>query len=247
MCTASWLIRPEGFELFFNRDESRRRAVARPPERLELEGVCVLAPVDADAGGTWIGVNEFGLALGLLNAPSEREPDARTAPAGARSRGLLVRELLAARDARAALARLARATLAQYRGFTLALFEPGREPFVRAWDGRELAAREARVPLSSSSLDRERAQAERDGTLTRLLGGRAPRRELLERFQASHEPERGPWSPCMHRADAATVSASQVRVDARAVALRQAPGPPCTAAFGPWLELERAKPVEPGA
>jgi hypothetical protein len=43
----------------------------------------------------------------------------------------------------------------------------------------------------------------------------------------------------MHRADAATVSASQVRVDARAVALRYAPGPPCTAAFGEWLALER--------
>jgi hypothetical protein len=43
----------------------------------------------------------------------------------------------------------------------------------------------------------------------------------------------------MHRADAATVSASQVRVDARSVAVRYAPGPPCTTAFGNWLELER--------
>jgi hypothetical protein len=43
----------------------------------------------------------------------------------------------------------------------------------------------------------------------------------------------------MHRAEAATVSASQVRVDARTVALRYAPGPPCTTAFEDWLELER--------
>jgi hypothetical protein len=43
----------------------------------------------------------------------------------------------------------------------------------------------------------------------------------------------------MHREDAATVSATEVRVDARTVALRYAPGPPCTTPFGPWLELER--------
>jgi len=72
-----------------------------------------------------------------------------------------------------------------------------------------------------------------------LHAGRAPERASLAHFQASHEPERGPWSPCMHRAEAATVSASQVRVDERSVALRYAPGPPCTTAFGPWLELER--------
>lgn len=240
MCTASWLIQPEGFELFFNRDESRGRGRARPPERLELEGVRALAPVDADAGGTWLGVNEHGLALGLLNAASAPGSDARAASAEPRSRGLLVRGLLAARSAREALERLARESLEPYRGFTLALFEAGREPLVHSWDGRELTPCAARLPLSSSSLDGVRAQAERERVLADLLARAAePERELLARFQASHAPERGPWSPCMHRADAVTVSASQVRVDARAVALRYAPGAPCTAEFGAWLELER--------
>jgi len=235
VCTASWLIHPDGYELFFNRDESVRRGTARPPERLALGGVRVLAPRDADAGGTWLGVNEHGLALALLNAW-----DAREGLAGAKSRGLLVQELLDARDAATVLARLAEEDLARYRGFTLALFEPGRAPRARAWDGRALAELEPRSPLCSSSLDRGRAQAERERVWARLLSDQpGPSRALLERFHASHEPERGPWSPCMHRADAATVSASQVRVDARAVALRYADGPPCTAGFGPWLALER--------
>lgn len=236
MCTASWLIRPDGFELFFNRDESRRRARARPPERLELQGVLALAPTDAEAGGTWLGVNQFGFAVGLLNAW-----DARASVDEPRSRGLLVRALLAARDVDDALARLEREPLENTRAFTLALFGAGRTPEVRAWDGRELVRRELRLPLASSSLDRERAQAERERVLAGLLGLQTePSRELLARFQASHEPERGPWSPCMHRAEAATVSACELRVDARAVALRYADGPPCTSAFGPWLELERA-------
>jgi len=234
VCTASWLIQPQGFELFFNRDESVRRGPARAPQLLELEGVRALAPCDADAGGTWLGVNEHGLALGLLNAW-----DARGQPAEPRSRGLLVRELLSARSADEVVARLAGAPLERYRGFTLACFEPGHEPRVRAWDGRELTEPEARAPLCSSSLERGRAQLERERVFARMVGARLAR-EAFESFHASHAPERGPWSPCMHRDDASTVSASQVRVDARAVSIRYAGGPPCTTAFGPWLELARA-------
>jgi hypothetical protein len=234
VCTASWLIRPEGFELFFNRDESLRRGTARVPEQLVVGGVRALLPVDSEAGGTWLGVNELGLAVGLLNGR-----DVRGAHAEPRSRGLLVRELLEARGAEEALAALEREALARYRGFTLALFEPGREPRIRTWDGEQSSAVRARLPLASSSLDGGRAQAERERVFAALHEGRAPGRDSLERFQASHEPARGPWSPCMHRAEAATVSASQVRVDARAVAMRYAPGPPCTTAFGDWLEMER--------
>lgn len=235
MCTASWLIHPEGYELFFNRDESLRRGLARAPEELELGGVRALLPVDTDAGGTWLGVNEFGLALALLNGTDARGPHPEP-----RSRGLLVRELLGARAGDEAVAALERESLARYRGFTLAVFEPGREPRARTWDGERLAETPARVPLASSSLDGGRAQLERERAFAALHAGRAPERDSLVRFQASHAPARGPWSPCMHRADAATVSASQVRVDARAVALRYAAGPPCTTAFGEWLEMERA-------
>jgi hypothetical protein len=245
MCTASWLIAPDGYEVFFNRDESRRRGTALAPEELDLGGVRALLPVDSDAGGTWLGVNEFGLALGLLNGTDARGPEREPPHPETRSRGLLVRDLLRAREADEVLEALEKEALDRYRGFTLALFEPGREPRIRTWDGERLVATPARVPLASSSLDGGRARAERERVFAELHAGRQPTRESLERFQASHAPARGPWSPCMHRAEAATVSASRVRVDARAVALRYAPGPPCTTAFGDWLELER-RPRERG-
>lgn len=236
MCTASWLIRSDGFELFFNRDESRRRGPASAPERLERDGVRLLAPRDADAGGTWLGVNEHGLALGLLNGR-----DVGAAPETPRSRGLLVHELLSARDGDEVRARLARQDLGRHRGFLLTLFEAGREPWLFTWDGTGLVAERPVAPLCSSSLDRGRAQRERERLYRERVEAEAPTRDSLERFHASHEPERGPWSPCMHREDARTVSASQVRVDARSVALRYAPGPPCRTPFGPWLELERVQ------
>lgn len=235
MCTASWRQDGQGFELYFNRDESVRRGRARAPEAHEVEGVRVLAPTDADAGGTWLGVNEHGLAAALLNAW-----DLRVDPRAPRSRGLLVRELLAAADVEEASARLARADLAHHRGFTLLLLSPGAPARVRHWDGRALVELAAERPLASSSLDGGRARTERRALYERLTAGAAePARAALESFHASHEPARGPWSPCMHRAEASTVSASQVRVDAREVALRYADGPPCERPFGPWLTLAR--------
>jgi hypothetical protein len=235
MCTASWRFTAEGYELFFNRDESVRRGRARAPEVHDVGGLAALAPTDADAGGTWIGVNEHGLALALLNAW-----DLRIDPREPRSRGLLVRDLLAARSQEEALARLAREDLARYRGFTLLSLAPGAVPAVRHWEGHALSAPEPGRPLASSSLDGGRAQSERRALFQTLTDTASePAREALERFHASHEPARGPWSPCMHRAEAATVSSTRIRVEAREVALAYADGPPCTAEFGPWLRLPR--------
>jgi hypothetical protein len=244
VCTSTWLIHADGYELFFNRDESVRRGVALPPERLELGGMRVLAPRDADAGGTWIGVNERGLAVGLLNGADRRGGSAAAGDTRSddgterRSRGLLVAELLAARTPDEALAALADGALARYRGFLVAVFAPGAAPAALRWDGAELTTVPARAPLASSSLDGGRAALERARVYAATVGD-APERAALAAFQRSHAPARGPWSPCMHREDAATVSATEVRVDARTVALRYAPGPPCTTPFGPWLELER--------
>ena len=86
MCTASWLTRPGGYELFFNRDERRSRARGLPPRESALRGVRYLAPIDLACGGSWIASNELGVTLCLLNRyPDPHPPDAPTS-----SRGLIV-------------------------------------------------------------------------------------------------------------------------------------------------------------
>ena len=237
MCTASWLIREDGFELFFNRDESVRRGVARAPELVTLEGVPCLAPVDADAGGTWLGVNERGLALGLLNGW-----DARSPSSAMHSRGLLVRDLLGLRGGAEVAERMERRPLDPYRGFMLLVLEPGRAPEVHTWDGFERRRGPADLPLCSSSFDGERVREVRGRTFERLRCAHGVLdAELLAEFQCSHAPERGPWSPCMHRAEASTVSASRIQVGEAEISFRYAAGPPCTTAFGPALVLPRAR------
>ena len=96
MCTLIGLYRAvPGYDLVIgmNRDEDRLRP-AEPPQLLPGPPP-VVAPRDAKAGGTWLGVNEPGLFAGLSNRRGKQSTSAK-------SRGLLVMELLKAPNVRAA-------------------------------------------------------------------------------------------------------------------------------------------------
>lgn len=229
MCTATWIRTSEGYELFFNRDELRTRAPAAPPSVREDRGIRFLAPTDGDAGGTWLGVNERGVAIGLANgALSARDEEpGRTF----RSRGLLVLDLLSSAGVEEAGERLRAAVGAAYRAFELFAIEPRGAAGLWRFDGRTIARLEVEgegALLFSSSRDAARARAEREGLLDRLVRERGRLdAELLAAFHASHEPERGAWSPCMHREDASTVSESRIRVGRDEVSFTYLPGAPC--------------------
>lgn len=80
MCTVTVIARPGGFRLVTNRDELRTRGMASAPEVARLDGVRVVLPRDPDGGGSWVGANESGLALTVLNRfvePVEKRPKSR--------------------------------------------------------------------------------------------------------------------------------------------------------------------------
>ena len=237
MCTLSWLESPGGYELFMNRDELRQRLPAGPPEIHLGSRSAFLAPTDGDAGGSWIAVNEHGLGLALLNR-YDHAP--RIDCERLRSRGLLVTDLATRCDEAAGVLRaLSDLDLEFYRAFTLALFEPGDSPQAVAWNGRQLSAPWRPVqPLASSSYDPDGIGEARRRCAEQLLGPKASREDLLA-FHRSHAPERGPYSPCMHREDAATVSFTWVQVTSEEVAMAYADGPPCRSALAPALTLAR--------
>lgn len=246
MCSLTWLRRGEGYELFFNRDESLERLPARPPTRRQRRGVELLAPLDADAGGTWLGVNAFGLSVGLLNG-DPRGP----APVDPISRGLLVLELLEAREGAEVARRIRALDLGRWRPFQLFALEP-RAPFLGArWDGARLVVERrpgASGLLSSSALVPVEAERNRRRVLDGLLAGRGePDEDLLLAFHASHDPAPSGVSVCMHRPDAQTVSFTRVRVGDDAVALGYSPAAPCRRVPLEWLELARAPLSDPGA
>ena len=75
-----------------NREELYDRPTQ--PPRIQSGKPRVVCGIDRKAGGTWFGVNQYGMAIAVANRLKA------TVPADPRSRGLLCRELLACRTAR---------------------------------------------------------------------------------------------------------------------------------------------------
>ena len=97
MCTATWIISKNGYELFFNRDELKTRLVAVPPTMAAVNQIRYISPADADAGGTWIAVNEFGFAACLLNHYAKNADG--VGPIHPLSRGHIIHLVLSSRTA----------------------------------------------------------------------------------------------------------------------------------------------------
>ena len=226
MCTLSWNRDSRGFELHFNRDERHTRAAACPPEELGSGALRVMAPRDGDFGGTWIGVNERGVAVALLNGwhlqCAERED--------VRSRGLLVLDALGHASLGELQEWLPSSELDRYRAFTLCAFSLASEEPLRAdWDGAKLtlgALQDDARPLVSSSYRYEDV-VERRHAIFRDIAGQDPDGAGLARFHASHLPEKGPFSTCMHRDDASTKSYTTIRVEGQEAKLSYLDSAPC--------------------
>jgi Transport and Golgi organisation 2 len=116
MCTLILLRRPgSAWPLIVaaNRDELASRP-ARPPGRHWPDRAEVVAGLDLQAGGSWLGINDHGVVAGVLNRVGSLGP-----AAGKRSRGELVLEALDHADAAAAAAALADVDPDAYRPFNL--------------------------------------------------------------------------------------------------------------------------------
>lgn len=111
-----------------NRDESVERS-SEPPQVLSANPG-VVAPRDSEAGGTWIGYNEFGTFVAITNRWTDTEL------AGERSRGLLVRDALESESAEDAARLTERAVEAdEYEGFNLVVAD-ANAAILLEWDGR---------------------------------------------------------------------------------------------------------------
>src|SRR5260370_11994844 len=91
MCTVVILRRPEHawpVVIGANRDEMIDRP-AMPPGRHWPDRMEVVGGLDLEAGGTWLGVNDWGVAAAILNRHGSLGP-----AAGMRSRGQLVLDAL---------------------------------------------------------------------------------------------------------------------------------------------------------
>lgn len=235
MCTASWVHEDGGFQLLFNRDEKRTRLPAEAPRLGLQDGVRTILPADGDHGGAWISVNERGIALCLLNGAY--------GVGGLRSRGLLLSDLAGARTADEAMERLESAGLSRYAAFTMAALQPGRKAAMAEWDGvavKIIEDGDAQAPLTSSSFDAAGVRVKRRAEFERITGGQCDDAARLFQFHESHGRGADAFSPCMHRADAETVSFSWVKVTPGEVSFFYTPAAPCRWVPGQTIVIPRA-------
>ncbi|MDP6572655.1 MAG: NRDE family protein [Rhodospirillales bacterium] len=183
MCTVVILRRP-GHDwpllLAANRDEMRDRPWA-PPARHWPERDQVVAGIDLEASGTWLGLNDDGLVAAVLNRPQSLGP-----AAGYRSRGELPLEALDHADADAAARALADIDPAAYRTFNMVVAD-GRDAFwLRSAGGEEGAAEEAGVEVMAlpEGLSMITAHDRNDPSDPRI-------RDTLPRFRAAPAPDPG--------------------------------------------------------
>jgi hypothetical protein len=143
MCTLVLLRRPgHDWPLLIaaNRDEMGDRPW-RPPGRHWPDRPEVFAGLDELAGGSWLGINDHGVAAAILNRRNTLGPSP-----GLRSRGELVLDALDHADARDAAEALGELDAWAYRGFNLVVADD-RAAFWLRTDGRQGPRRPARVEI----------------------------------------------------------------------------------------------------
>lgn len=227
MCSVTFWPVDSGYRLAMNRDELLTRAPGLPPALERVGERRVLHPRDP-AGGTWISVNDRGVAFALINWYAV--PSRAALPAVSRGEVVLaLRPVTSSADVGEHLSSMNLSRVNPFR--LLAFFPANREVREWRWDLATLSEQEiAWAPAfwASSGHDEPGAQRLRAATFERWrTRGEAGTWEWLRQFHGSHDPERGPYSVCMHRADAATVSYAEVQVEGGEVVLRYRASAPC--------------------
>lgn len=181
MCTLVILRRPEHdwpVVIGANRDELIDRP-AKPPGRHWPDRPEVVAGLDLLAGGSWLGVNDWGVAAAVLNRHGSLGPEA-----GLRSRGELVLEALDHADAVDAAAALSDLAPAAYRSFNLIVADNRDAFWLRHTGADRIAAHPVPDGLSIIAA----------GDLNELI---TPRLRLARpRFAAAPapDPDAGDWT-----------------------------------------------------
>jgi Transport and Golgi organisation 2 len=227
MCTVSFVPNSLGFYVGMNRDESVRRVRAYSPEVSYRDGHALLYPTEP-GGGTWIGVNDTGFCLALINwhaVPSHPERPVV-------SRGTVVKTLVMLQSSGQLCPAIKGLPLRRMPPFRLIAILPlERAVHEFRWNQIEISQQRYEWETRhwfSSGFD-EPAVQEKRAKVCRTAWDQPQAGSLnwLRQLHASHSPAPGPFSICMHREEAATVSYTEVVLGDRTILMKYHHGPLC--------------------
>lgn len=238
MCTLTFVAGDTSHRIAMNRDERITRGAGKPPEIHEVRGTKAVYPSDGE-GGTWIGANEYGIVLALLNWNDAISPGERNGKA--RSRGQVIPALIGSRSSAELRMALQASNVEGMFPFRLVgIFPSEKQVEEWRWDSQQLESQilewESRQWFSSSLSDRQaemlRGAASREAD-SEPDAGSVP---WLRRLHASHKEGMGPFSVCVHREDVRTLSYTEVTLTPAAIVVEHFVGSPCSMGSGPWTE-----------
>ena len=239
MCTLAVYLRTAGqwpLIVAANRDEFFERPST--PPRVIAHDPWVVAGQDLHAGGTWLGLNQRNLVVGLLNRTQRGGPDPNR-----RSRGLLCLECLQTDSATAAAQLAAGQSADRYNGFNLLAADPSSAFVVTNHGGRMSSIALERGVHVLTNADVNDATCPRIAHSHRMFaavqtGEAAALDSLCPQLAdvlSDHavDPGRGVEAAlCIHRDTYGTRSSSIIAVDGRGGAsYRHAVGPPCVTPY----------------
>lgn len=232
MCTVIFMPTCGGCRLGMNRDELRTRAKGAFPAPRIVGGLSVLGPREP-SGGSWICANAAAAVFALLNWHPAQKTSAKTKePKNAVSRGTIVEVVAGCRQPAAVQTMLSNQPLSRIRPFRLlGIFSTGKTLREWRWNGRELSrlnfAWEPRL-WASSSLDEATARQARQAIFQSALSAKdVGSLRWLRSLHRTHLPEKGSFSICMHRKEAATLSYTETEINGGRIRIRHLNGPPC--------------------
>lgn len=215
-----------------NRDEFLDRPAEGPALRDTPHGT-ILAPKDARAGGTWLGLSSSGLFAAVTNRRNG-EPDP-----GLRSRGLLVHDALRAASAEEAALEIERLDCHVYNPFNLFVADGETAHVISCAEETQRIDLEPGAHVIGNVHPHELTPkiARLRGEVARAADAPAERVLLdLARVCRGHDGGDPLASTCVHAGQYGTRSSTLLRLG-REPELRHAGGAPCTAAYDDFSPL----------
>lgn len=209
MCTLTYRLTQNGYELFFNRDEQRSRMQAIPPKvNADLNAIF---PIDPIGQGTWLATHKSGLSLALLNY---YQAEKKQVSGDFISRGEIILKLL--KTPNSVVETLKSLPLHHYQAFQLVFFpsdlnQLNQQIYCFQWDGITLNELQQTLPITSSSVDYPQVYEARKKQFALTVAADEPSTEQFLAFHQSQQQE-GKLSVKMFREDAKTVSFSHLCV-----------------------------------
>lgn len=215
MCTVTIVREHQRLLVTMNRDDAATREEA-PPTHWPNEATAFAAPKDLQAGGTWIGLNRYGVIACLLNRYD-------IAPVGQKSRGEVAIEAMRGATMQSACSVLADLDHRLYSPFTCLIIT--REGAARLdWTGSALNHAKLsgadNMMVTSSSWRPEEVRSQREALFREVWSSGESTVEKIAAFHVRRVSTGDAWTPMMLRPASQTKSVTQVELTPHSARMR---------------------------